>query len=199
MRPQAPAVRHRAETAPKPRTRAAPIFARAGPEYGRTARRGGSAILRTSCPIAPLAPGGRTYRTLPIPFAYPENGGECTTSHRKTDTSHAHETHRRAVRRPSVDRLRVEYHPYDTRIEGRRGINSANIARIEAACAERTTIRLALISDTQRHYDETAAAVRALNARDDVDFVIHAGDMTDFGMRAEFERQRDLLERLRVP
>ena len=103
------------------------------------------------------------------------------------------------MRRPSVDRLRVEYHPYDTRIEGRRGINSANIARIEAACAERTTIRLALISDTQRHYDETAAAVRALNARDDVDFVIHAGDMTDFGMRAEFERQRDLLERLRVP
>ncbi|WP_299222777.1 metallophosphoesterase [uncultured Alistipes sp.] len=94
---------------------------------------------------------------------------------------------------------RVEYHPYDTRIEGRREINSANIARIEAACAERTTIRLALISDTQRHYDETAAAVRALNARDDVDFVIHAGDMTDFGMRAEFERQRDLLERLRVP
>lgn len=93
----------------------------------------------------------------------------------------------------------VEYHPYDTRIDGKTGINERNIARIEAACAGRTTLRFAVIGDTQRWYDETEGAVRALNARDDIDFVIHTGDLADFGMRAEFERQRDLLERLRAP
>lgn len=93
----------------------------------------------------------------------------------------------------------VEYHPYDTRISGERGINAANTARIEAACAGKTEIRFAVISDTQRWYDETRDAVRALNRRDDIDFVIHTGDMADFGMRDEFERQRDILGGLTVP
>ena len=84
----------------------------------------------------------------------------------------------------------VEYHPYDTRINGPTGINARNIARIEAACKGKRMIRFAQISDTQRWYDETEDAVRALNARDDIDFVIHTGDMADFGMRDEFERQR---------
>ena len=92
----------------------------------------------------------------------------------------------------------VEYHPYDTRIDGPTGINARNIARIEKACAGRRTIRFAQISDTQRWYDETEDAVRALNARDDIDFVIHTGDLADFGMRDEFERQRDILDRLRL-
>ncbi len=93
----------------------------------------------------------------------------------------------------------VDYHPYDTRVEGECGINAKNIARIEAATAGRDAIRFAVISDTQRWYDETEDAVQALNNRDDIDFVLHAGDMSDFGMKVEFERQRDILNRLRVP
>lgn len=93
----------------------------------------------------------------------------------------------------------VEYHPYDTRVQGATQVNALQIARIEQATAGRRTIRFAVISDTQRWYDETRDAVEALNARDDLDFVLHAGDISDFGMRAEFERQRDILQRLRVP
>lgn len=93
----------------------------------------------------------------------------------------------------------VEYHPYDTRIDGETGVNARNIVRIEAACEGKRTIRFAQISDTQRWYDETEDAVKAVNARDGIDFVIHTGDLADFGMRAEFERQRDILNRLRVP
>ena len=93
----------------------------------------------------------------------------------------------------------VSYHPYDTRVEGECGINAKNIARIEAATAGRDAIRFAVISDTQRWYDETEDAVQTLNNRDDIDFVLHAGDMSDFGMKVEFERQRDILNRLRVP
>lgn len=94
---------------------------------------------------------------------------------------------------------KVEYHPYDTRIGGETGINARNISRIESACEGKRTIRFAVLSDTQRWYDETGAAVRAINSRDGIDFVLHAGDLADFGMRAEFERQRDILNGLRVP
>lgn len=93
----------------------------------------------------------------------------------------------------------VDYHPYDTRISGERGINAKNIARIEADTKGHTSIRFAVISDTQRWYDETEEAVKALNARTDLDFILHAGDMSDFGMKAEFERQRDILNRLHAP
>lgn len=97
------------------------------------------------------------------------------------------------------DSCQVDYHPYDTRIDGECGINAKNIARIEASTAGKSAIRFAVISDTQRWYDETREAVSALNARGDIDFVLHTGDMADFGMKAEFERQRDILNRLHVP
>ena len=83
--------------------------------------------------------------------------------------------------------------------DGECGINAKNIARIEAPTAGKSAIRFAVISDTQRWYDETREAVSALNARGDIDFVLHTGDMADFGMKAEFERQRDILNRLHVP
>ena len=37
------------------------------------------------------------------------------------------------------------------------------------------------IGDTQRTYDETEAFVHHANGRDDIDFVIHGGDYTEFG------------------
>lgn len=92
-----------------------------------------------------------------------------------------------------------DYHPYDTRVSGEHDINAKNAARIEAAMAGRDSVRFALISDTQRWYDETRAAVKSINARGDVDFVIHCGDISDFGMTKEFELQRDILSRLHMP
>lgn len=93
----------------------------------------------------------------------------------------------------------IEYHPYDLDIDGETGINAKNIRRIESELAGRKEIAFAVISDTQRWYDETQDAVNALNARDDIDFVIHTGDLSDFGLKLEFEKQRDILNRLSVP
>lgn len=93
----------------------------------------------------------------------------------------------------------IEYHPYDTNVEGETGINEKNIERIESACRGKKSIRFAVISDTQRWYDETELAVDDINSRSDIDFVIHAGDISDFGMRREFEWQRDILNKLNVP
>lgn len=92
-----------------------------------------------------------------------------------------------------------ESHPYDGHIRGEVDINNRNISRIEESCKGKKTIRFAFISDTQRWYDETEAFVEALNKRDDIDFVIHGGDVADFGVTKEFLWMRDILNGLKVP
>lgn len=93
----------------------------------------------------------------------------------------------------------IEYHPYDLDIDGETDINSKNIGRIENTLQGKETISFAVISDTQRWYDETEDEVEAINSRNDIDFVIHTGDISDFGMKLEFEKQRDILNRLAMP
>ncbi len=93
----------------------------------------------------------------------------------------------------------IEYHPYEVRISGETGINAKNMARIEAACAGKDTVRFVMMGDTQRWYDETKAFVNHLNRRTDVDFVIHGGDISDFGLTKEFLWIRDIMGGLRVP
>jgi hypothetical protein len=93
----------------------------------------------------------------------------------------------------------LEYHPYEGRIDGKTDILSRNIPAIEEACRGRKQLRIAFISDTQRWYDDTHDCVDHINARGDIDFVLHGGDMTDFGATDEFEWMRDELERLQMP
>ncbi|MDE6862360.1 MAG: metallophosphoesterase [Alistipes sp.] len=92
-----------------------------------------------------------------------------------------------------------EYHPYATSVEGETGINAKNIALIESRHADAASVRFAFLSDTQRWYDEAADAVADINRRGDIDFVIHGGDISDFGLRHEFEMQRDIFNRLLCP
>ena len=92
-----------------------------------------------------------------------------------------------------------EVHPYDTDVEGPVNTNAVNALRIESALLDRSDYRVAVISDTQGRYDETEEAVAALNARGDLDFVLHCGDLSDFGLKKEFQFQRDILNRLTMP
>jgi hypothetical protein len=93
----------------------------------------------------------------------------------------------------------MDYHPYDVRISGERDVNAHNIERIESRCNGKTTLRFVVMGDSQRWYDETEDFVDAVNARTDVDFVIHGGDISDFGVTNEFLWQRDIMNRLNVP
>lgn len=93
----------------------------------------------------------------------------------------------------------IEYHPYDARTDGVSDVNAHAIKRIAKACAGCDTIRFALIGDTQRQYDETEELVASINARDSLDFVIHGGDLTDFGLTKEYLWMYDVLEDLRIP
>ena len=93
----------------------------------------------------------------------------------------------------------TEYHPYDTHFNGQRNINSENIKLIEKKCQSDKNIKFVAISDSQRWYDELEKAVEKINKLEDVDFVIHLGDIADFGMSNEFELQRNILNHLSVP
>lgn len=94
---------------------------------------------------------------------------------------------------------KFEYHPYDGRISGQTGINARNISKIEETCRDKDSICFAVISDTQRYYDETKELVCAINGMDSVDFVINLGDITDFGETKEFVMMRDVLGKLKKP
>lgn len=90
-------------------------------------------------------------------------------------------------------------HPYDMNFKGQHDINATNIARIEALCKGRDTLRIAFISDTHAWYTETEAEVADINRRDDVDFVVHLGDLTDSGTRLEYNQARKYLGALNKP
>lgn len=90
-------------------------------------------------------------------------------------------------------------HPYDGKIDGETGMNAKNIIRIEEATAGKTTLKFVMMGDSQRFYDETEEFVQKINERDDIDFVIHGGDLTDFGATEEFMWQRDIMNGLKVP
>lgn len=92
-----------------------------------------------------------------------------------------------------------ETHPYDTNIKGEQGLTIKNVAKIESMNIDSNEFRFAVISDTQGYYDELEEAVGVLNRIEDLDFVVHCGDLTDFGLRKEFEYQRNILLRLNVP
>lgn len=92
-----------------------------------------------------------------------------------------------------------DVHPYDGNVHGETQLNAGNAGLIEERTRDKEEIRFAVISDTQRWYDELEAAVKSINARGNIDFVIHCGDMSDFGITKEFEWQRSVLQKLEVP
>ena len=92
-----------------------------------------------------------------------------------------------------------DIHPYDTRITGATNINQNNIATIEKACAGRDTVRIAFISDSHQWYNDLGAIIDDINRRDSIDFVVHLGDITDFGSTQEYLWTRKKMERLNKP
>lgn len=94
---------------------------------------------------------------------------------------------------------KFESHPYDVDISGEQHVNAKNITIIENRCLNKDTLHFAVISDTQSWMDETNDEVKSINSHADVDFVIHCGDVSDYGITKEFMWQRDIFNKLKVP
>lgn len=93
---------------------------------------------------------------------------------------------------------KFEYHPYDTDVHYKH-LNATAIEQIERECAGRETIRFVWMGDSQRWYDETEAMARSVNARGDVDFVMHGGDLTDWGLNNEYDWMHRKMRQLEIP
>ena len=94
----------------------------------------------------------------------------------------------------------IEYHPYDLESKNQpSNLNQTNINILKGKDDNQDTVRFIFMGDTQRHYDETEDFVKAVNKRNDIDFVIHGGDITDFGMSKEYFWIHDIMKHLNVP
>lgn len=93
-----------------------------------------------------------------------------------------------------------DYHPYDLDIgKEYQQVNARNINRLNELNTGRDSIRFVFMGDTQRFYDETEDFVKEVNTRNDIDFVIHAGDVSDFGMKKEYLWLEERMRNLKVP
>lgn len=92
-----------------------------------------------------------------------------------------------------------EVHPYDGHITGERNLTEKNCQAIESKMAGKKEFRFAMISDTQRSYDDTQDVVSSINKRGDIDFVVHGGDQSDFGATKEFLWMRDIMNGFSMP
>lgn len=92
-----------------------------------------------------------------------------------------------------------DVHPYDVNVHGDNAVNASNMEQIERNTHGKDTIRFAFISDSHQWLDDLDDEIRSINGHDSIDFVVHGGDLTDFGATKEFEWTRDYLKRLKVP
>ena len=94
----------------------------------------------------------------------------------------------------------VSYTPYGTSVdEEYEDTTAKNVARLLAASEGDDELRIALIGDPQRQFDTSKQFVAAINQRDDIDLVIVLGDLTNYGLRDEYETVVDIYSQLRVP
>lgn len=92
-----------------------------------------------------------------------------------------------------------EYHPYSNHVDGRIAIHETTVPAIEKKCSGCDSFKFAFITDTQGSYDEMKDAVSVIARRGDIDFIVHGGDQTDFGLPKEFMWCRDIMESSGLP
>ncbi|HWV33790.1 MAG TPA: metallophosphoesterase [Dyadobacter sp.] len=77
-------------------------------------------------------------------------------------------------------------------------LNAQNLARLRRN-AEDDTVTIVFAGDTQRWYDEQERFVKKVNSLENVDLVLLAGDISDFGLLQEFKWVHKRLSALRAP
>lgn len=92
-----------------------------------------------------------------------------------------------------------EYNPNDYELEEwEKGSTAKNLSRLGRQ-QPGDTVLMILTGDTQRFYDETKALVEKVNSRPPGDFVIICGDISDFGLPAEFRWMQNIYSSLNAP
>lgn len=92
-----------------------------------------------------------------------------------------------------------EYNPNQIILDDdEKGLTAKNLAKL-AATTPQDTIKIAFMGDTQRFYDETEEFVNNVNQRDDISFILHGGDISDFGLIKEFQWVNEIMSKSKFP
>jgi Icc protein len=82
--------------------------------------------------------------------------------------------------------------------DSEKDLNNKNVQRIQSLPVL-DTLRFILMGDTQRWYDESVDFVASANQQRNISFVIHAGDISDFGLTQEFKWINEIMIKLKYP
>lgn len=94
----------------------------------------------------------------------------------------------------------VEFSPFETDLnDDERHQTERNLQLLANREPVAGSFHFAAISDSHQDYEELHALVDVLNARDDLAFVIHLGDMTQAGLRQEYRWFLEGMQRLEIP
>lgn len=92
-----------------------------------------------------------------------------------------------------------DFSPYAINFsEENRNVNLKNIEKLNSLPKD-DTITIAFTGDTHCFFDETELFVNAVNKNQGVDFVIHVGDIADFGLPKQYLWGNSYLQKLNIP
>lgn len=92
-----------------------------------------------------------------------------------------------------------EYSPYVIDFEDHEtNLTQKNILTLSSNNAS-DTLTIALTGDSHRFYDEAENMVNKLNTEFDIDFLIHTGDFTDYGIPKQYQWSNMIFSKLHVP
>jgi Icc protein len=92
-----------------------------------------------------------------------------------------------------------EYHPNEIRLdESERNLTTKYLNALGTE-DDNDTIRFILMGDTQRFYDHILDFCASARQQQQIDFMLHCGDISDFGMAQEFKWVHGLLKQLPYP
>lgn len=83
-------------------------------------------------------------------------------------------------------------------IESGEQLNYTNVNTIQDRRAD-SIIDFVLMGDSHIDYENLDKLVKNVNQRNDIDFVIHAGDLTEYGILLQYKQTADYMQRLKHP
>ena len=79
---------------------------------------------------------------------------------------------------------KFDYSHYQITANEHRNLNQNNISKFINTVSD--TLTIAIIGDSQRFYDDTGKIISKINNIPKIDFVVHTGDLVDFGTQEEY-------------
>lgn len=92
-----------------------------------------------------------------------------------------------------------QYSPYQANMEQSNLLQAQKEALAKTSTASFTPFSFAIFSDTHDEYHLFSEAIEQTNRDSDVQFVVHAGDLTNFGLLKEYNWAMDTLSSSRAP